>query len=281
MQRAFDREQLWPVIRGWKHRGQNVALVPTMGNLHQGHLELVRVARQAADRVVASIYVNPTQFGPSEDFSRYPRTLERDCEQLKAAGCDLVFVPDNATMYPFGDHAAIGMQAPADLATVLEGASRPGHFDGVVTVVARLFNLVTPDRAVFGEKDYQQLLIIRRLVEDMGYPIQIMPVPTVREAGGLALSSRNQYLGADQRIAALALNRALQAAAGEFKRGSPRERAEQQAVEALAAEGFSVDYVAIRRSADLSIPGSEDSDLRVLGAARIGDTRLIDNFSVS
>lgn len=280
MQRAFDRAQLWPVTRGWRHAGQSLALVPTMGNLHDGHLELVHAACREADRVVTSIYVNPTQFGPNEDFSRYPRTLEQDCEKLAAAGCDLAFVPDNQVMYPCAEGAGIGMRAPADLAGVLEGASRPGHFDGVLTVVARLFNLVSPDIAVFGEKDYQQLLVIRRLVEDMGYPIEILPVATVREPGGLAMSSRNQYLDEGERAAALTLNRALQDAAGQFRAEENREQAEALAVTKLEAAGFVVDYVAIRRATDLAIPDLHETDLRILAAAQIGATRLIDNFSL-
>jgi pantoate--beta-alanine ligase len=278
---ARDRKQLWDVTRRWKRAGREVALVPTMGNLHEGHLALVRAARNLAERVVASIYVNPAQFGEGEDFGQYPRTLERDLERLEREGCDLAFVPDERTMYPFSGEGAIRVRAARDLSSILEGACRPGHFDGVVTVVARLFNLVGPDVAVFGEKDYQQLLMIRRLVDDLGYPINIHAVPTVREEGGLAMSSRNRYLDAGQQQAAQCLNRALNAACEAIREGSDRVAVERNATAELEAAGFLVDYVAVRRASDLGLPEPGDTKLRVLAAARIGATRLIDNFSVA
>lgn len=280
MQRADSREALWDTTRGWRREGLSIALVPTMGNLHEGHLALVRAARENADRVVTSIYVNPTQFGQGEDFGHYPRTLERDLEQLREARCDLAFVPDDHTMYPHQGDEAIRLLAAPALASTLEGAFRPGHFDGVVTVVARLFNLVAPDIALFGEKDYQQLLVLRRLVSDMGYPIEIIAVPTVREASGLALSSRNQYLDAAQRDAAQRLNRVLRTACRQLAAGAAVEQVENEARQALESAGFRVDYVAVRTARDLAIPGPGESDIRVLAAARCGSTRLIDNLSV-
>ena len=201
-------------------------------------------------------------------------------EKLEAAGCDRVFTPGDDTMYPFPEESAVTVTAARDLAGVLEGAHRPGHFDGVTTVVARLFNLVSPDIAVFGEKDYQQLLIIRRLVDDLGYPIRILPVPTVREQGGLAMSSRNQYLGSNQRDAATLLNRALQESVAAWNEGLALDEAEDRGVAMLEKAGFDVDYVAIRKAGNLGIPEQGETGLRVLAAARLGQTRLIDNLSV-
>ena len=281
MQQVSGREELWSVTRRWKREGRVTALVPTMGNLHAGHMALVEAAGKVADRIITSIYVNPAQFGAGEDFGRYPRTLQEDLEKLEAAGCDLVFTPGDTTMYPFPEGEAVVVAAARDLAGVLEGAHRPGHFNGVTTVVARLFNLVSPDIAVFGEKDYQQLLIIRRLVDDLGYPVRILPVPTVREQGGLAMSSRNQYLDPVQREAAVTLNRALRKTATAWNGGAPQDEAEKCGSSLLEQAGFDVDYVAIRRAADLALPAQGDSGLRVLAAARLGRTRLIDNLPVN
>lgn len=278
MQQARTREQLWAVLRAWRRAGGRIALVPTMGSLHEGHLALVAAAREHADRVVASIYVNPTQFGEGEDYERYPRTPDEDRQALQAAGCDLLFTPADRTMYPGGLADATGIRAPHTLSSILEGATRPGHFDGVVTVVARLFNLVGPDLAVFGEKDYQQLLVIRRLVEDLGYPLRVVAVPTVRGPGGLALSSRNRYLENAQRGSAEHLNGILRSTA-ERVIGSPSSwrEAEQEARTLLEQRGLRVDYVAVRRAADLGPPLPADRDLRVLAAVWCADTRLIDN----
>lgn len=282
MQLAQTREQLRAVIRPWREEGSSIALVPTMGNLHAGHLALVAAARTRADRVVASVFVNPTQFGEGEDFSRYPRTLEEDRRQLAAAGCDLLFAPDVGTVYPSGVDDSTRLVAAPSLAGVLEGACRPGHFDGVVTVVARLFNLVGPDVAVFGEKDYQQLLVIRRLVDDLGYAVRIEAVGTVRGGGGLALSSRNRYLDEARLAAAAQLNRILQQAASRIASApADRQTVEREASEALEREGFRVDYVAVRRAKDLAIPEAHERDLRVLAAAWCGGTRLIDNWPVT
>lgn len=278
MRLAGDRAQLRPILQAWRQAGHSVALVPTMGNLHAGHLALVEAARREADRVVCSIYVNPTQFGAGEDYRSYPRTFDTDRERLEAAGCDLLFHPDDAVMYPGGQDDATRLCAAPSLANTLEGASRPGHFDGVVTVVARLFNLVGPDAAVFGEKDYQQLLVIRRMVDDLGFPLRIVPVATVRAPDGLALSSRNSYLDERLRAMAAGLSRALKDTAARLQVDrSALVEAEQAARTALEAQGFRVDYVSVRRAADLAMPGAGDGELRVLAAAWCGATRLIDN----
>jgi pantoate--beta-alanine ligase len=279
MQQARTREQLWSVLQPWRLAGQSTALVPTMGNLHDGHLALVAAARQHADRVIVSIYVNPAQFGAGEDFSRYPRTLDEDLRRLEDAQCDLVFVPDDRAIYPRGLDGATQVRAAPALANVLEGAFRPGHFDGVVTVVARLLNLAAPAIAVFGEKDFQQLLVIRRLVEDLGYPVRILPVATVREPGGLALSSRNQYLDHAGRVAAAELSAALREAGGRIGQGRFEHReVERAARDRLRRKGLRVDYVVVRRSADLGEAQPDDRDLRVLAAVWCGATRLIDNW---
>ena len=278
MLRADDRNALWSALRAWRQEGLTVALVPTMGNLHAGHLALVEAARKEADRVVTSIFVNPAQFGPAEDFGSYPRTLEADHVALERTGCDLLFEPDLDTMYPYGMDRAVRLKASNDLAGILEGQLRPGHFDGVVTVVARLFNLVVPDVAVFGEKDYQQLLIIQRMTADLGYHIRIVPVPTVREQSGLAMSSRNSYLEPSERESAGRLYEELLKAAGRLESGSDRYRqVEQGARDRLEKAGFKVDYFAVRRAADLESPRPGERILRVLAAVRSGRTRLIDN----
>lgn len=281
MLRADDRNALWSALRAWRQEGLTVALVPTMGNLHAGHLALVEAARKEADRVVTSIFVNPAQFGPAEDFGSYPRTLEADGVALERAGCDLLFVPDLDTMYPYGLDRAVRLKASEDLAGVLEGDLRPGHFDGVVTVVARLFNRVAPDVAVFGEKDYQQLLIIQRMTADLGYDIRIVPVPTVREQSGLAMSSRNNYLAQAERKSAGLLHEELLQAAGRLESGSDRYRqVEQGSTHRLEKAGFKVDYFAVRRAADLKMPRPGERVLRVLAAVHSVRARLIDNVGV-
>jgi pantoate--beta-alanine ligase len=281
MRQAENREQIRSATRRWRQEGQKIALVPTMGNLHDGHLALVEAARAEADRVITSIYVNPAQFGEGEDFESYPRTLEADRRLLEQAGCDLLFLPDHRTVYPHGLGNVVRLLAPPDLADSLEGDSRPGHFDGVVTVVARLFNLVDPDIAVFGEKDYQQLLVIGRLVDDLGFGIRIVPVSTMREASGLAMSSRNNYLEPAQRKAAGELNAVLLEAAERIKgEVSDTTEVERAAVVRLEGLGFRVEYVAVRRAEDLGMPAAADQQLRVLAAAWCDQTRLIDNIGV-
>jgi len=268
-------------IREWRARGNRIAFVPTMGNLHAGHLRLVRHARAGADRVVASIFVNPMQFGPGEDFASYPRTLEADSAALMEADVDLLFIPDIDVVYPRGPEQMTRVEVPA-LGNILCGASRPGHFSGVTTVVAKLFNLVQPDSAVFGEKDYQQLVIIRRMVEDLNMPVSIEAVATVREPDGLAMSSRNGYLQAGERAIAPRLYQLLCELRDRVVAGERDYAAVERAtLEALARAGFEPDYVSIRRAADLAPPGHADQALRVLAAARLGMTRLIDNIDIS
>ena len=264
-------------VSDWRRAGERVGFVPTMGNLHAGHYSLIDIARRRCDRVVASVFVNPTQFGPNEDYSRYPRTLERDQEGLGQAGCDLLFAPTVETMYPFGAANTVRVHVPV-VTEPLEGAFRPGHFDGVATVVARLFNLVQPDVAVFGRKDYQQLLTIRRLVADLSLPIEIVAGDTLREANGLAMSSRNQYLSAAERETAATIHRTLLRMRDSVAAGEPVDAVEAAANAALEAAGFRVDYAAIRRAEDLAPAGDARSGLVGLIAARLGTTRLIDNL---
>jgi len=281
MQQAVDREQVRAIVDGWRESGSTIALVPTMGNLHEGHLSLVRAARSVADCVVATIYVNPTQFGEGEDYASYPRTLDEDCRALESCGCDLLFAPGHPTVYPLGLENSIRLLAPHDLSSILEGRSRPGHFDGVLTVVARLFNLVSPDLAFFGEKDFQQLLLIRHMVADLSLPVRIVSVPTVRESSGLAMSSRNNYLDPAHRAAAARLSLVLAEVVDQV--GRQREswaQAERSAASRLKDEGFKVDYVVVRTSDALAKPSSADDGLRVLAAARFGNVRLIDNMKI-
>lgn len=280
METAKDRLILWHSTRNWRRDGKTIALVPTMGNLHEGHIALVRKAKTLADRVVTSIYVNPTQFRAGEDLDSYPRTPDADITALDEAQCDLVFMPGVETMYPHGLSSAFMLHAPEELASVLEGEFRPGHFDGVVTVVARLFNLVKPDVAVFGEKDFQQLLIIRRMVDDLGYDIAIEGLATVRDETGLALSSRNRYLDSEQKEAARNLSRVLRTVADRIGQGRvDLDQLEQEAVQQLKEFGLKADYVSVRRETDLKLPVPGDHALRVLAAAWCGPTRLIDNIS--
>ncbi|MFC5578502.1 pantoate--beta-alanine ligase [Lysobacter niabensis] len=263
-------------VTGWKRAGQQVAFVPTMGNLHAGHFSLVELARRHADRVVASVFVNPTQFGPNEDFSRYPRTPEADTAGLDAAGCDLLWLPSVETMYPFGVEATVRIGVPGVTET-LEGAHRPGHFEGVATVVARLFNQVQPDVAVFGRKDYQQLAVIRYMVRDLAFPVEIIAADTRREADGLAMSSRNQYLSAEERPVAAEINRCLQSMREGVRAGRPREQVESEAASRLSGAGFAVDY-AVVRDRELGLPATGHGPRVALVAARLGRTRLIDNL---
>ena len=265
-------------VRGWKREGLRVGFVPTMGNLHAGHQSLVRLARANADRVVASVFVNPTQFGPGEDFARYPRTPDADATALDAAGCDLAWLPTVDAMYPLGIDNAVRIRVPG-VTDVLEGAHRPGHFDGVATVVARLFNQVQPDVAVFGRKDYQQLAVIRHLVADLAFPLDIVDAPTLREPDGLAMSSRNQYLDAAQRALAPRFYQALEGMREAVLAGQATDAVEQGARDRLAAAGFDVDYAAIR-APDLG-EAAADGPWVALVAARLGATRLIDNLAFS
>jgi len=272
-----ELSRLRAVVNGWKREGLRVALVPTMGNLHAGHYSLVTLARQYADRVVSSVFVNPTQFGPNEDFTRYPRTPEADTTGLEQAGCDVLWLPTVESMYPFGVALAASVNVPG-ISGLLEGAHRPGHFDGVCTVVSRLFNQVQPDVAAFGKKDYQQLAVIRQMVEDLAFPIQIVGGDIVREGDGLAMSSRNQYLNAEQRPVSTTIHQVLLGMREGFIAGKTRSLIEAEATAALQAAGFQVDYAVVRLP-DLSEPADANDGTRVaLIAARIGTTRLIDNL---
>jgi pantoate--beta-alanine ligase len=264
-------------VNAWKREGLRVGFVPTMGNLHAGHYSLVMLARQYADRVVSSVFVNPTQFGPNEDFTRYPRTPEADTTGLEGAGCDVLWLPTVESMYPFGVELAASINVPG-ISEILEGAHRPGHFDGVCTVVTRLFNQVQPDLAAFGKKDFQQLAVIRQMVTDLAFPIEILGGGIVREDDGLAMSSRNQYLGADERPVAAEIRRTLLAIREAFVAGQPRDLVEAEASRRLAEAGFVVDYAVVRRP-DLGEPEAAETGAKVaLVAARLGRTRLIDNL---
>jgi pantoate--beta-alanine ligase len=279
MQTLHDIPALREQLAAWRNSGLRIGLVPTMGNLHDGHLALVRAALARADRVVATVFVNPLQFGPGEDLDAYPRTLPADAARLAGAGCHLLFAPSEATMYPQGRAGHTLVEVPG-LSAQLCGASRPGHFRGVTTVVVKLFNLVQPDLAVFGKKDYQQLLLIRRMAEDLSMPLDILGLPTVREPDGLAMSSRNGYLSADERARAPALYGTLQALAAAVAAGTAPAEAKQDAIRALAAAGLEPEYVSVRRRADLAPPGPGDRALVVLAAARLGRARLIDNLEL-
>lgn len=268
-------------VAQWRASGQRIAFVPTMGNLHAGHATLVDRARDVADRVVVSIFVNPLQFGANEDFGKYPRTLDADRDLLRQHYADALFVPSVLDMYPRPLAETTKVFVP-ELSDILCGAHRPGHFVGVATVVARLFNLVQPDAALFGEKDYQQLVIIRRMAQDLGFPIEIMGVPTVRDVDGLAMSSRNSYLSADERAKAPQLFATLSQLASQIQTQSGAEFAELEclAQTELARQGFAVDYISIRRATDLALPEVDENELIVLAAAWLGRTRLIDNLAV-
>ncbi|MFT5063009.1 MAG: pantoate--beta-alanine ligase [Gammaproteobacteria bacterium] len=272
-------------VTQWKAKGLRVALVPTMGNLHRGHLALVAEACERADKVVATIFVNPTQFGEGEDFDGYPRTLAADAERLESTGCDLLFVPTTAEMYPFGQQDLTRVQVP-QITNDHCGASRPGHFDGVSTVVNILFNLVQPDVACFGTKDYQQLAVLKRMARDLCIPVEIVGVPTVRENDGLAKSSRNQYLTESERQIAPRMYQILQAVQQELTEN--RERSgytfrvvEAQALQKLADAGFEPEYLTICYRDDLEPAKDTERLLVVLIAARLGKARLIDNLEIT
>ncbi len=278
MQIIRDIAMLHRAVTALKQGGKSVALVPTMGSLHEGHLSLVRMAKRVADHAIVSIFVNPTQFGPNEDFDAYPRDEARDAAMLVEEGASLLWAPDVATMYPGGHSTHIEV---AELGADYCGAARPGHFDGVATVVAKLFNQVRPDVAIFGEKDWQQLAIIRRMARDLDFAIDILGAPIARDSDGLALSSRNAYLSKDQRTAATAFPAALNAAAKAIADGADVAEALTKAEAAIVRGGFdSVDYVALADADSLERLGAFRKPARLLAAARIGKTRLIDNLAV-
>ena len=270
--------ELRAVVARARSEGKRIALVPTMGNLHSGHIALVTKAVQRADFVIASIFVNPLQFGPNEDLASYPRTLAADQEQLLQAGCHLLFTPTVEEMYPHGMADQTIVRVPV-VSEGLCGGSRPGHFDGVSTVVSKLFNMVQPDIAIFGQKDFQQLAVVNALVRDLNMPIQIIGEPTVRAADGLALSSRNGYLTEDQRTAAPALYRVIKRIGTALQHGEQdHQQLISDGVKDLEAAGFRPDYLEIRHAVSLRPATPDDRDLVVLGAAFMGKTRLIDNL---
>lgn len=266
-------------VKKWRSEGLRVGFVPTMGNLHPGHLQLVKAARDEADRVIVSIFVNPTQFGVGEDFESYPRTLDEDCAKLRSLGVEAVFAPSVAAMYPDGAQLRTRVSVPA-LADTLCGALRAGHFDGVATVVSKLFNIVAPDVAAFGKKDYQQLRLIQCMVRDLNVPVRILPVDTLREESGLALSSRNGYLTVEEKARAAILYQTLIAARERLQQGEPFAAVEVWGREKLDGSGFRTDYFSIRRAADLMEPTAGEDALVVLAAAWLGKARLIDNVEL-
>jgi pantoate--beta-alanine ligase len=278
MQSVTTIEAVRAHVRAWRAAGQRVAFVPTMGNLHAGHISLLSTARARADRVLASVFVNPLQFGPNEDFASYPRTPLEDERLLTEARCDLLFTPSVAEIYPC-DGSQLTLVSVRGLSDILCGQFRPGHFEGVATVVAKLFGIVAPDVAVFGEKDYQQFMLIRRMTLDLAIPVEVIGAPTVRGSDGLALSSRNRYLTGEEHTRAPAIYRALRAAVAAIAAGNRDYAAiEGQGWRTLETAGLRPDYFSIRSALDLSSPDSDASELIVLTAARLGRSRLIDNL---
>ena len=270
-----------PALRAALKARQRIVFVPTMGNLHAGHIALMRQARAHGDTVVASIFVNRLQFGPNEDFDKYPRTFAEDCRQLEAAGVDVLFAPTEADLYPEPQQYQVD---PPEIQNQLEGEFRPGHFRGVATVVLKLFNIVQPEVALFGKKDYQQLMLLRNMTRQLALPIKIVGGETVRADDGLALSSRNGYLTAEERLEAPHLSRVLSGVRDAVLSGERDfSKLERQAVTALDAHGWRTDYVAIRRQSDLQTPTPDDRELVILAASRLGTPRLIDNleFTIS
>jgi len=280
MIQAHDKDALRVVMRGYRSNSETTAFVPTLGNLHDGHLSLVHKAKEVADRVVVSIFINPTQFDKAEDLAAYPRTLENDLTLLKQENIDLVFLPEADEMYPEGSAARVEVDGISD---ILEGDSRPGHFSGVATIVAKLFNLVQPDISVFGEKDFQQLMLIQRMVDDLDFGIEIIAAPTAREDSGLAMSSRNNYLDEQQR------NRIAPSLYAELTTiqksilGGTRDylKLQKEGTEILNKQGFTTDYIEIRNAGDLSVAQETDKELVILASAWLGKARLIDNLRVS
>ncbi len=264
-------------VATWRQAGERIALVPTMGNLHQGHIILLEQAQTLAERTVVSLFVNPTQFGPNEDFNSYPRTLDEDSKKLQVVAADLVFAPSAAAVYPRGVEQTTQVVVPG-LSQLLCGTSRPVHFSGVTQVVAKLLNMVQPDVAVFGEKDRQQLLIIRHMVSDLNIPVEIVGAPIVREADGLAMSSRNRYLTTEERQIAPTLQVTIASAAQRIRSGERDYSAiQKEAKQALESAGFRPDYFQVCRADDLSEPTADDTDLAIFAAAWLGQARLIDN----
>ncbi len=266
-------------LRERLQREPNNVFVPTMGNLHEGHIDLIRIAKPKAACTVVSIFVNRLQFGPKEDFERYPRTFQTDCDKLRSAGVNVVFAPDEKEIYPEPQTFAV---EPSDLQHILDGEFRPGHFRGVATVVLKLFNMVMPHAAIFGKKDYQQYLVLRDMVRQFALPVEIIPAETVRAGDGLALSSRNGYLNPAERAEAPRLYALLRDAKERIKKGERSfQRIELEAMAQLAQNGWAPQYIAVRRRADLQPPAPKERELVVLAAAYLGKTRLIDNIEVT
>ncbi|KAF3982199.1 MAG: pantoate--beta-alanine ligase [Methylococcales symbiont of Hymedesmia sp. n. MRB-2018] len=279
MQTINTIERLRDCIKQWRLQSNSIAFVPTMGNLHAGHIKLVKEARKKADKVVVSIFVNPTQFMEGEDFNTYPRTEERDKQKLKAAAADLLFLPAVDEVYNSNTNTVVSV---SELSKLHCGSSRPGHFDGVTTIVTKLFNIVQADLSLFGKKDYQQLLIIQTLIQDLNIPMQIIAVETEREADGLAISSRNVYLSEQERLIAAELYSALgHAKDAVLARKQTLSAIEQIQINALQALGFKVDYFSICRSQDMQTATDKDEDLVIIVAAKLGKPRLIDNICFS
>ncbi len=280
MLQANDKDELRVVMRGYRARNEKTAFVPTLGNLHEGHLSLVRKAKQVADRVVVSIFINPTQFDKAEDLAAYPRTLDSDLTLLKDEGVDLVFLPTADEMYPAGSAARVEVEG---ISEILEGDSRPGHFSGVATIVAKLFNLVHPDVSVFGEKDFQQLMLIRRMESDLDFGIEIIGAPTAREETGLAMSSRNNYLDDEQRNnIAPRLYQKMQQTREKIVSGETDYLALQaESIKTLNEQGFDTDYFEVRNAIDLSVADADSKELVILVSAWLGKARLIDNITIS
>ena len=271
-------EQMRQALRPWRDAQERIALVPTMGALHAGHISLTHLARQTASRCVVSIFVNPTQFAPHEDFSKYPRTLDADLEKLAAAGVDAVYAPTPDVMYPPGFATTVSLAGPA--VAGLEDRFRPTHFAGVATVVAKLFTQAMPDVAVFGEKDFQQLAVIRRMTKDLDLAVDVIGAPTIRESDGLAMSSRNVYLDAKERAVAPLLHRTLQDCAARIKAGGDARQNLVEAARTLTEAGFALDYLELRDAASLAAADLTQGTARMLVAAKLGKTRLIDNIPV-
>jgi len=278
MQQIIKIKALRDCVRDWHQQGRSVALVPTMGNLHVGHLQLVKQAKELADKVIVSIFVNPTQFVAGEDFDTYPRTIEDDVAHLEGIKPDLIFIPEVDEVYPAGLESETQVVVP-ELDNIFCGAFRPGHFTGVATVVSKLLNMVQPDIALFGNKDYQQLLVIKRLVTDLCVPVEIVGVETVREESGLALSSRNRYLSSEEKVVAAELHQALSGIVQAVKAGAnDYQQLEAEGIAHLEAKGFKTEYLNIRNASNLGEPTEEE--LVVLAAAWLGKARLIDNIQI-
>jgi pantoate--beta-alanine ligase len=281
MDQATSVIELQQYVQHWKDRALSIAFVPTMGNLHAGHMSLIEKGQSLCDRSICSIFVNPMQFGPNEDWDHYPRSLESDIEQLEAVGCDLVYLPTASELYPEGLDKISHVQV-TDLTDHYEGAHRPGHFTGVATVVLKLFNIVKPDVSVFGKKDYQQYRVISKMVEDFNLDVQIIGQETTREASGLATSSRNQYLDRAQTEKAAMINQLLQRTAQQIEQGERNfEKLQQSAIDTLDGAGFKTDYFCICNPETLLPATADERDLVILVTAAIGPTRLLDNIEIS